>query len=141
MRADDLKSDGKTCSGESAWNRDRRQSPYICGAGIAEQQEFAWAEEIWVFLQLGDRGRRNWRGWGYKDVHILKYSLDLAADLFQFTMPLLTLSGADILPCADTAQRLGQVKFGTPGNELGVISVRFCGLQSAVCRDINLYLR
>ena len=60
--SDDLQSDGKTSGRESTGNRERGQSPHIYRARIAEQQEFAWAEKVWVLLQFIDCRSRNWCG-------------------------------------------------------------------------------
>src|SRR5208282_1776408 len=97
VRADYLKSDGKTRGRESTWNRDGWQSPHIYWASIAEQQNFTRPEELWVLLQLRNRGSEHRCGWSDQKVYVLKNATDFAPYLFLFATPLLNFGAADAL--------------------------------------------
>jgi hypothetical protein len=103
VRADNLKSDGKTRGRESTGNRDGWQSPHIYWAGVAEQQNFTRPEELWELLQLRNRGSEHRCGWSDQNVYVLKNAIDFAAYFFLFEAPLLNLRAADALALAYAA--------------------------------------
>jgi hypothetical protein len=48
----DLQADGQVPGGQSAWNRNRRDSPDIEWPRVSEQDELARAEKVGVFFQV-----------------------------------------------------------------------------------------
>src|ERR1700722_2650661 len=80
-RPGDLKTNRKPFSRETAGNRDRRQTEYVEGAGIADQRQVGPGTDLdWFYRH---RGRHD-------GVHVFEYGADFLSPAFHLT------PGADI---------------------------------------------
>src|SRR5581483_4157516 len=135
MRADNLQTNRQACGGESAWNRNGRQSPNIYRARVSQQHHFARTQLIGIFFEFSNCRRCNRSGWRYQHVDIVENVTNVAANCFQLLPSQDVIRRAHVGPGENPSQSFEMVELRGRLDPLAMVSIRFRALQRAVSRN------
>src|SRR5579871_2303642 len=97
----DLQADGKPRLRETARNGNRRQSPDVEGASVAQELQLGGPQRLGRGLQFFDRRSRNRGGGSNQHIDPGEYLGDAAPEMFELTTAVDVIGGGDIFSGAN----------------------------------------